>query len=138
MKEDLFSKIEQLGGMDKDFHILVSVDDFFKDNNVQGSFAANACEVDFDFKEFSLKFKEMEGMSTVQGVWIDIIDIDDDWAYSDTALVAIDASISDEAISNLFSKGAPSEISEVDFDYKQVYRIPSLMDGYKLLLLWWD
>lgn len=138
MKEKLLEKIEQLGGMKSNIDILVSIEDFFEGNNLDGSFAANACDIDFDINEFYSAFKKIKSMYNVQDVWIMITDIDEEWPYSDTALIAISTDINIEDISNLFGKGFPSEIREVDLENEKSIRVPNLKADYKLLCLWWD
>ena len=138
MKNELLEKIEQLGGIKSDFNILVSIADFFDGNMVEGSFAANACDIDFDANEFYFTFKQIKALNNIQDVWIMITDIDEEWPYSDTALIAVSKDTSEEDVNKWFGKGFPSEIREVNLKKEKSIHIPYLKDGYKLLSLWWD
>jgi len=138
MKEELINKIDQLGGMSSKFDILVSIDDFFEANDICGSFAANACDTNLDVKEFYSIFKMIEAMDKVQEVWIMITDIDEEWPYSDTALIALSSEISNEEVNKWFGDGFPNEIQVLDIEKEKTICIPNLKEGYKLLYLWWD
>ena len=138
MKNELLAKIEQLGGMSKDYDILVSIDDFFQGNTIEYSFAANACSTDFNVSEFYNIFKKINNLDTVQDMWILITDMDEEWPYSDTALIALSNDIQEANIKEWLGNGCPSEIRELNLSCESSIHIPYLRDGYKLLSLWWD
>ncbi|MBU5484350.1 hypothetical protein KQI86_08415 [Clostridium sp. MSJ-11] len=93
---------------------------------------------DFDINEFYLIFKQIKALNNVQDVWITITDIDEEWLYSDTALIAVSKDTSEEDVNKWFGKGFPSEIREVNLEKEKSIHIPYLKDDYKLLSLWWD
>ncbi|WP_160680566.1 hypothetical protein [Clostridium sp. C8-1-8] len=138
MKNKLLDKIEQLGGMNSTHDILVSIDDFFEGNTIEYSFAANACDTDFNVNEFYNIFKKIKDFDTVQDIWIMITDVDEEWPYSDTAFIALNNIIQESDINEWLGKGYPSEIREVNLKDEPSIPIPYLKDGYKLLSLWWD
>lgn len=118
--------------------VLVSVDEFFNGNDVLGSFAANACTEEIDVCQFHDIFKEIENRDDVRGVWIEIVDIDDndEWPYSDTGYLITSASESE--INTWFGEGFPSDIRLVSDDEEVRNYIVINESGFNLYSLWWD
>lgn len=116
--------------------VLVSVKEFFEDNNNEYSFAANVCNNNINVFSFYKIFNMLSTLESVQDVWILITDIDEEWPYSDT--VYISSSLKQNEINNIFGDAFPSEINEVDSNDEISDQIQNLKDGYKLYCLWWD
>lgn len=138
VKKDLLEKIEKQGGFRPPYNrdILVSVEDFFEDNNVIGSFAANACTKNLDVHEFYEILKNIKTKENVQDIWIVICDIDEEWPYSDTIYISTTASGDD--IYEWFGDGFPSEVWEVNSKENILTEIPQLRTEFKLFGVWWD
>lgn len=118
---------------------LFTVAEFFDGNNVQFSFAANACTGKFNIKQFADVFKKLEGKSGIEGVYICIVDDDilkeSGWFYSDTAYV-VTASGSTEIWDLFPGKSGPSEIFMMS-DKEMIKRL-NVKEGSKIYCLWWD
>ena len=69
--------------------VLVSVEEFFKENNNESSFAANACGDEINIFTFYKIFIRINELENTQNIWILIVDIDEDWPYSDTVFIHI-------------------------------------------------
>ncbi|GFZ30401.1 hypothetical protein CSC2_09270 [Clostridium zeae] len=123
--------------MESDIDILVSIEDFFEGNTIEYSFAANACDEDFNVNEFYVAFKKIKSLDNVQDIWIMITDIDEQWPYSDTALIAVSSDIEEACVNECFGQ-VPPEVRELNLTDEPSLPIPYLNDGYKLLSLWWD
>jgi len=134
IKEDILNIIEKRKKANGS--VLVSIEEFFNDNSNRWSFATNACNKEIDVFVFHRIFKELFELESTQNLWILIVDIDEDWPYSDTAFIS--TRLNADKLNDILDEVAPSEVSEVPQDNEIRKQITDIQEGYKLYCLWWD
>jgi len=136
LKDNLFKKLEEYNWLRKPFmeYPIVSVQDFFEENTVKGSFAANVCSKELDDKEFKKAFTELLENKDIQNIWVSLYDYDEEigWPYSDTIFIA--TSLESDYFKKYFGELCPSEITENEKN--EIFG--KIKEGNKLLCLWWD
>lgn len=116
---------------------VVAASRFFDGNDDEGSIGCNL-ETHPGIPAFSRVFEGIAARSDVEGVWVQIFEIDPDeeaWPYSDTVVVA--GLIAVDELRSLVRELEPDDVADAQMDG---YRVSDVLTTRheRLLVVWWD
>ncbi len=137
MKEDLLKKIyEQEDSLGKSLPI-VSLEDFFEENNDIGSIGCNILEHPGIEKFYSI-LKEIRNKVNVQDVLVEIMEydeLDNTWPFSERIYILTKEETSEISI---WTKELQVDDIGEGYVYGEPKAVPKLEEGYLVHSLWWD
>ncbi|HAG44160.1 MAG TPA: hypothetical protein DCL31_13605 [Clostridium sp.] len=137
MKEDLLKKIyEQEDSLGKSLPI-VSLEDFFEENNDIGSIGCNILEHPGIEKFYSI-LKEIRNKVNVQDVLVEIMEydeLDNTWPFSERIYILTNEEKSEISI---WTKELQVDDIGEGYVYGESKAVPKLEEGYLVYSLWWD
>lgn len=128
----LKAELEEMPGIP-----VVALSRFFDGNDDEGSIGCNL-ETHPGISAFRRVFEDIAARSDVEGVWVQIFEIDPDekaWPYSDLVVVA--GSIAVNELRAMVHELQPDDVAD---PISKGYRISDILTTQHehLLVLWWD
>ena len=137
MRKKLEVKIYAQGYPVAEASPIVTLEDFFEGNTVEGSIGCNLLEHP-GIKTFYELLLNIRKRNNVQDVFVEIMEIEDDeeyWVFSERVYILTNAEKSSvEQWVNLLE---PSEVDE-GYAFCVPLIAPKLLEDYKVYSIWWD